>query len=70
MRMWEEKGNRTPCKDCADRHDGCHAGCEKYQKYIQNKHEKQEALKKWKRDTFKLRMDDPGIMRKDKKRPK
>lgn len=25
--------NDAPCKGCADRHVGCHSGCEKYKKF-------------------------------------
>ena len=24
---------KAPCKDCPDRHEGCHAECEKYQAF-------------------------------------
>lgn len=33
----------APCKDCEDRHEGCHAECERYKVY---KNER-EAAKKW-----------------------
>jgi hypothetical protein len=28
-----------PCKDCAERHLGCHDSCEKYQSVKQKRHE-------------------------------
>lgn len=37
----------APCKDCSDRHVGCHGDCEKYKAYrsdleSKHEHEKQE----------------------------
>ena len=29
----------SPCKDCTDRHAGCHGECERYQEYCQQREE-------------------------------
>ena len=31
------KSENAPCKNCEDRHYGCHASCEAYRKFIQRK---------------------------------
>ena len=36
----------APCKDCPDRHLGCHGTCEKYQKYKAKQAEINEAAYK------------------------
>lgn len=33
----------APCKDCADRHSGCHSECDRYKDYKSNR----AAAKKW-----------------------
>lgn len=35
----------APCKDCADRHSGCHSECEAYQNYTAAR----KALNEWQR---------------------
>lgn len=34
---------KAPCKDCTDRHAGCHAGCEKYLSWCKI-HEQEKAV--------------------------
>ena len=34
---------KAPCKDCADRQDGCHGRCDRYKEYKQE----HEAAKQW-----------------------
>lgn len=34
---------KAPCKDCPDRHEGCHGECGKYKDYKQER----EAAKRW-----------------------
>ena len=40
---------KAPCKDCKDRHDGCHSECEAYIKYSAAR----KAFNEWKRDLAK-----------------
>lgn len=37
---------KAPCKDCADRHIGCHGECEKYIKYKQEHAEMQTFIRR------------------------
>lgn len=34
---------KAPCKDCPDRHTGCHAECEKYQTFAKEREEERQA---------------------------
>ena len=34
----------APCKDCADRHPGCHGSCEKYKAWRDRYHAQQKHL--------------------------
>lgn len=44
MSSWNrQRGNENPCKDCKDRHLGCHSCCEKYIKWSE---EREKFLKK------------------------
>ena len=43
---------KAPCKNCEDRHVGCHAECEKYKQFKKDAEEaKRAAIKKMKRET-------------------
>ena len=35
----------SPCKDCEERHVGCHSKCEKYAEFRKEVNEKREALR-------------------------
>ena len=42
------KGPNAPCKDCPDRHSGCHAECDKYQeyaKYMENERKERDKAR-------------------------
>ena len=49
----------APCKDCADRHVGCHSSCEKYQAF----HRENEARLEAQRMARVLDYDDAFIKR-------
>ena len=36
------ENNNPPCKECADRHCGCHLDCDKYKEYSELRKEKLE----------------------------
>lgn len=41
-----KKPSAFPCKDCGDRHDGCHSECERYlQAKAENENHKQQERK-------------------------
>lgn len=52
----------TCCKDCADRHLGCHSSCETYQSQVAEGKKKREWLKK-------MNEDAPGRFAYDKHIP-
>lgn len=42
---------RAPCKDCPDRHLGCHGTCEKYQEY-KKRHDEEVAALQSEKDAY------------------
>lgn len=56
----------APCKDCAERHIGCHSSCEKYQAFHKENTERLEAQ----RIAKILEYDDAFIKRMQKLRDK
>lgn len=51
------------CKDCTERHVGCHSDCEKYLKFV----EENEKLKAIKRKNQPMRLNSNGTMYTPKK---
>lgn len=37
--------NETPCRNCAERHAGCHASCERYQSWHKEHIEQQRKIR-------------------------
>ena len=62
----------APCRDCENRHVGCHSDCEKYKEFVIANEERKEAIRKGKEmDRFFVsnasrRLDER--IRKEKKR--
>lgn len=38
--------NKSPCKDCPDRHLHCHSECDRYKTFAKEKRELNEAINK------------------------
>lgn len=67
---WKKTGSNTPCKDCENRHEGCHSDCAAYLSYKATREAKKEAFNKWSYETRKDRMDRLGRPSRRKRRQK
>lgn len=47
--------SNVPCKDCPDRHTGCHGHCEKYKQFkIRTNEQKEKFIKDYKETKIRL----------------
>ena len=48
-----------PCKDCLDRHTGCHSSCDRYAEFCRENKEQKDAIKAIRAETVQLLNFDP-----------
>ena len=48
-----------PCKDCPDRHIGCHSTCDRYAEFLRENKEQKDAIKAIRAETVQLLNFDP-----------
>lgn len=48
-----------PCKDCPDRHIGCHAACDRYAAFLRENKEQKDAIKAIRSEPVQLLNFDP-----------
>ena len=48
-----------PCKDCPDRHIGCHSTCDRYAEFCRENQEQKDAIKAIRAETVQLLNFDP-----------
>ena len=48
-----------PCKDCLDRHIGCHAACDRYAEFCRENQEQKDAIRAIRAETVQLLNFDP-----------
>lgn len=48
-----------PCKDCLDRHIGCHSTCDRYAAFLRENKEQKDAIKAIRAETVQLLNFDP-----------